>query len=159
MLARHSPAGRVEKFEYNAAHGQLSRYTAADGAEWQYCYDERGLPVSLVSPQGEETRLAYTPQGLLSGIFRQDERRLGIEYDHHNRPETLTDVMGREHHTEYSGHDLPVKMRGPSGQSVRLQWQQHHKLSGIERAGTGAEGFRYDRHGNLLAWTDGNGVV
>ncbi|MGA5965016.1 RHS repeat protein, partial [Escherichia coli] len=80
-------------------------------------------------------------------------------YDHHNRPETLTDVMGREHHTEYSGHDLPVKMRGPGGQSVRLQWQQHHKLSGIERAGTGAEGFRYDRHGNLLAYTDGNGVV
>ncbi|HDW2907015.1 TPA: AHH domain-containing protein [Escherichia coli] len=170
----------MEKFEYNAAHGQLSRYTAADGAEWQYCYDERGLlsnitdpagqtwtqqcderglPVSLVSPQGEETRLAYTPQGLLSGIFRQDERRLGIEYDHHNRPETLTDVMGREHHTEYSGHDLPVKMRGPGGQSVRLQWQQHHKLSGLERAGTGAEGFRYDRHGNLLAYTDGNGVV
>ncbi|HHU0752107.1 TPA: RHS repeat-associated core domain-containing protein, partial [Escherichia coli] len=164
----------------NAAHGQLSRYTAADGAEWQYCYDERGLlsnitdpagqtwtqqcderglPVSLVSPQGEETRLAYTPQGLLSGIFRQDERRLGIEYDHHNRPETLTDVMGREHHTEYSGHDLPVKMRGPGGQSVRLRWQQHHKLSGLERTGTGAEGFRYDRHGNLLAWTDGNGVV
>ncbi|EMV6554396.1 type IV secretion protein Rhs, partial [Escherichia coli] len=180
LLARHSPAGRVEKFEYNAAHGQLSRYTAADGAEWQYCYDERGLlsnitdpagqtwtqqcderglPVSLVSPQGEETRLAYTPQGLLSGIFRQDERRLGIEYDHHNRPETLTDVMGREHHTEYSGHDLPVKMRGPGGQSVRLRWQQHHKLSGLERTGTGAEGFRYDRHGNLLAWTDGNGVV
>ncbi|EOT8894037.1 AHH domain-containing protein, partial [Escherichia coli] len=163
-----------------AAHGQLSRYTAADGAEWLYRYDERGLfsnitdpagqtwtqlcderglPVSLVSPQGEETRLAYTAQGLLSGIFRQDERRLGIEYDHHNRPETLTDVMGREHHTEYSGHDLPVKMRGPGGQSVRLQWQQHHKLSGIERAGTGAEGFRYDRHGNLLAYTDGNGVV
>ncbi|ELV29598.1 RHS Repeat family protein, partial [Escherichia coli 99.0815] len=180
LLARHSPAGRVEKFEYNAAHGQLSRYTAADGADWQYCYDERGLlsnitapagqtwtqqcderglPVSLVSPQGEETRLAYTPQGLLSGIFRQDERRLGIEYDHHNWPETLTDVMGREHHTEYSGHDLPVKMRGPGGQSVRLQWQQHHKLSGLERAGTGAEGFRYDRHGNLLAYTDGNGVV
>uniref|UniRef100_UPI000BE3CC1E PAAR domain-containing protein n=1 Tax=Escherichia coli TaxID=562 RepID=UPI000BE3CC1E len=179
LLARHSPAGRVEKFEYNAAHGQLSRYTAADSAVWQYRYDERGLlsnitdpagqtwtqqcderglPVSLVSPQGEETRLAYTPQGLLSGIFRQDERRLGIKYDHHNRPETLTDVMGREHHTEYSGHDLPVKMRGPGGQSVRLQWQQHHKLSGIERAGTGAEGFRYDRHGNLLAWTDGNGV-
>ena len=180
LLARHSPAGRVEKFEYNAALGQLSRYTAADGAEWLYRYDERGLlsnitdpagqtwtqqcderglPVSLVSPQGEETRLAYTAQGLLSGIFRQDERRLGIEYDHHNRPETLTDVMGREHHTEYSGHDLPVKMRGPGGQSVRLQWQQHHKLSGIERTGTGAEGFRYDRHGNLLAWTDGNGVV
>lgn len=180
LLARHSPAGRVEKFEYNAAHGQLSRYTAADGAEWQYRYDERGLlsnitdpagqtwtqqcderglPVSLVSPQGEETRLAYTAQGLLSGIFRQDERRLGIEYDHHNRPETLTDVMGREHHTEYSGHDLPVKMRGPGGQSVRLRWQQHHKLSGLERTGTGAEGFRYDRHGNLLAYTDGNGVV
>lgn len=176
LLARHSPAGRVEKFEYNAALGQLSPYTAADGAEWLYRYDERGLlsnitdpagqtwtqqcderglPVSLVSPQGEETRLAYTAQGLLSGIFRQDERRLGIEYDHHNRPETLTDVMGREHHTEYSGHDLPVKMRGPGGQSVRLQWQQHHKLSGIERAGTGAEGFRYDRHGNLLAYTDG----
>lgn len=176
LLARHSPAGRVEKFEYNAAHGQLSRYTAADGAEWLYRYDERGLlsnitdpagqtwiqlcderglPVSLVSPQGEETRLAYTAQGLLSGIFRQDERRLGIEYDHHNRPETLTDVMGREHHTEYSGHDLPVKMRGPGGQSVRLQWQQHHKLSGLERAETGAEGFRYDRHGNLLAYTDG----
>ncbi len=114
LLARHSPAGRVEKFEYNAALGQLSRYTAADGAEWLYRYDERGLlsnitdpagqtwtqqcderglPVSLVSPQGEETRLAYTAQGLLSGIFRQDERRLGIEYDHHNRPETRSMTM------------------------------------------------------------------
>ena len=30
---------------------------------------------------------------------------------------------------------------------------------GLERTGTGAEGFSYDRHGNLLAWTDGNGVV
>ncbi len=150
LLARHSPAGRVEKFEYNAALGQLSRYTAADGAEWLYRYDERGLlsnitdpagqtwtqqcderglPVSLVSPQGEETRLAYTAQGLLSGIFRQDERRLGIEYDHHNRPETLTDVMGREHHTEYSGHDLPVKMRGPGGQSVAYSALFDHGLA------------------------------
>ena len=67
--------------------------------------------------------------------------------------------MGREHHTEYSGHDLPVKMRGPGGQSVRLQWQQHHKLSGLERAETGAEGFRYDRHGNLLAYTDGKAAI
>ena len=40
-----------------------------------------------------------------------------------------------------------------------VQWQQHHKLSGLERAETDAEGFRYDRHGNLLAYTDGNGVV
>ncbi|MFL7106699.1 hypothetical protein IXX96_24520 [Escherichia coli] len=148
----------VRLYRYDE-RGLLSNITAPAGQTWTQLCDERGLPVSLVSPQGEETRLAYTAQGLLSGIFRQDERRLGIEYDHHNRPETLTDVMGREHHTEYSGHDLPVKMRGPGGQSVRLQWQQHHKLSGIERAGTGAEGFRYDRHGNLLAYTDGNGVV
>ncbi len=77
-----TPAGRVEKFEYNAAHGQLSRYTAADGAEWQYCYDERGLlsnitdpagqtwtqqcderglPVSLVSPQGEDPAGVHVP--------------------------------------------------------------------------------------------------
>ncbi|EPD6619803.1 hypothetical protein ACSC89_004805, partial [Salmonella enterica subsp. enterica] len=27
-----------------------------------------------------------------------------------------------------------------------------------QRSGTGAEGFEYDRHGNLLAYTDGNGV-
>ncbi|HAW9015925.1 TPA: type VI secretion system tip protein TssI/VgrG [Escherichia coli] len=150
LLARHSPAGRVEKFEYNAAHGQLSRYTAADGAEWQYRYDERGLlsnitdpagqtwtqqcderglPVSLVSPQGEETRLAYTAQGLLSGIFRQDERRLGIEYDHHNRPETLTDVMGREHHTEYSGHDPRAMLYN----AVQHQWLTEQQTGEIWR--------------------------
>uniref|UniRef100_UPI0015613B25 type VI secretion system tip protein TssI/VgrG n=2 Tax=Escherichia coli TaxID=562 RepID=UPI0015613B25 len=146
------------ELKFDDATGR-EQVTDPAGQTWTQQCDERGLPVSLVSPQGEETRLAYTAQGLLSGIFRQDERRLGIEYDHHNRPETLTDVMGREHHTEYSGHDLPVKMRGPGGQSVRLQWQQHHKLSGLERAETGAEGFRYDRHGNLLAYTDGNGVV
>lgn len=179
LLARQSPAGRLERFTYDTSHGQLTRYTAADGAVWRYSYDERGLlasvtdpagqtwtqkcderglPVSLVSPQGEETRLEYTPHGLLSGIFRRDERRLGVSYDSHNRMETLTDVMGREHHTEYSSHDLPVSMRGPGGQSATLQWQQHHKLSGLSRSGTGAEGFRYDRHGNLLVYTDGNGV-
>ncbi len=55
---------------------------------------------------------------------------------------------------------MPIRDRiERNTQSVRLQWQQHHKLSGLERTGTGAEGFRYDRHGNLLAWTDGNGVV
>ncbi|EPD6619823.1 hypothetical protein ACSC89_004828, partial [Salmonella enterica subsp. enterica] len=68
-------------------------------------------------------RLEYTPHGLLSGIFRRDERRLSVRYDRHNRPETLTDATGREHHTEYSGHDLPVRMRGPGGQDARLQWQ------------------------------------
>ncbi|HAE4697493.1 TPA: type IV secretion protein Rhs [Salmonella enterica subsp. enterica serovar Enteritidis] len=179
LLARQSPAGRLERFTYDTSHGQLTRYTAADGAVWRYSYDERGLlasvtdpagqtwtqkcderglPVSLVSPQGEETRLEYTPHGLLSGIFRRDERRLGVSYDSHNRMETLTDVMGREHHTEYSSHDLPVSLRGPGGQSATLQWQQHHKLSGLSRSGTGAEGFSYDRHGNLLVYTDGNCV-
>ncbi|ECK9504174.1 RHS repeat-associated core domain protein [Salmonella enterica subsp. enterica serovar Infantis str. SARB27] len=179
LLAKQSPAGRLERFTYDTSHGQLTRYTAADGAVWRYGYDERGLlasvtdpagqtwtqqcderglPVSLVSPQGEETRLEYTPHGLLSGIFRRDERRLSVRYDRHNRPETLTDATGREHHTEYSGHDLPVRMRGPGGQDARLQWQAHHKLSGLQRSGTGAEGFEYDRHGNLLAYTDGNGI-
>lgn len=82
-----------------------------------------------------------------------------MEYDHHNRPETLIDVMGREHHTKYSGHDLPIRMYGLSGQSARLQWRQHHELSDIERAGTGAEGFCCNHHGNLLVYADGNGVV
>lgn len=179
LLARQSPAGRLERFAYDASHGQLTRYTAADGAQWRYGYDargllasvtdpagqtwtqqcdERGLPVSLVSPQGEETRLEYTPHGLLSGIFRRDERRLSVRYDRHNRMETLTDAMSREHHTEYSSHDLPVRMRGPGGQDARLQWQAHHKLSGLQRSGTGTEGFEYDRHGNLLTYTDGNSV-
>ncbi|OXV25788.1 hypothetical protein CDL55_25700, partial [Escherichia coli] len=53
LLARHSPAGRVEKFEYNAALGQLSRYTAADGAEWLYRYDERGLLSNITDPAGQ----------------------------------------------------------------------------------------------------------
>ncbi|WP_082806304.1 RHS repeat-associated core domain-containing protein [Kluyvera intermedia] len=179
LLARLSPAGRLERFEYDTSHGQLTRYTAADGAVWQYAYDERGLlsaatdpggqtwtqrcderglPVCLVSPQGEETRLEYTPQGLLSGVFRRDEHRLGVSYDHHNRVETVTDVMGRSQQTEYNGHDLPVHVRGPGVQDARLQWQEHHKLSGLQRSGSGAEGFAYDRHGNLLTYTDGNGV-
>ncbi len=160
-VVKHSRSGEsVIKEEWvkelcQHCHGKGEVSTACRGCKGKgIVLDEKRTRL-----HGTPVYKAYTAQGLLSGIFRQDERRLGIEYDHHNRPETLTDVMGREHHTEYSGHDLPVKMRGPGGQSVRLQWQQHHKLSGIERAGTGAEGFRYDRHGNLLAYTDGNGVV
>ncbi|EHM3443951.1 TPA_asm: hypothetical protein GNC35_003053 [Salmonella enterica subsp. enterica serovar Enteritidis] len=47
-----------------------------------------------------------------------------------------------------------MSLRVPGGQSAKLQWQQHHKLSGLSRSGTGPEGFIYDRHGNLLGYTD-----
>ncbi|EGB9091096.1 hypothetical protein H8O98_004646, partial [Escherichia coli] len=40
---------------------------------------------------------------------------------------------------------------------LRQNFRIFQKLSGLERAETGAEGFRYDRHGNLLAYTDGTG--
>ncbi|MGQ0423139.1 RHS repeat domain-containing protein, partial [Bacillus sp. HC-Mk] len=64
LLARHSPAGRVEKFEYNAAHGQLSRYTAADGAEWLYRYDERGLFSNITDPAGQTWTQLCDERGL-----------------------------------------------------------------------------------------------
>ncbi|MBW6099514.1 RHS repeat protein [Escherichia coli] len=54
----------MEKFEYNAAHGQLSRYTAADGAEWQYRYDERGLLSNITDPAGQTWTQQCDERGL-----------------------------------------------------------------------------------------------
>lgn len=180
LLVCYFFVGWVEKFEYNVVYGQLSCYMVVDGVEWQYCYDECGLfsniidfvgqmwiqqcdecglLVSLVLLQGEEIWLVYIVQGLLLGIFCQDEWCLGIEYDYYNWLEIFIDVMGCEYYIEYSGYDLLVKMCGFGGQLVWLQWQQYYKLSGIEWVEIGVEGFCYDCYGNLLVYMDGNGVV
>ncbi|QED78864.1 RHS repeat protein [Escherichia coli] len=43
---------------------QLSRYTAADGAEWQYRYDERGLLSNITDPAGQTWTQQCDERGL-----------------------------------------------------------------------------------------------
>ncbi|HAH6138802.1 TPA: DcrB-related protein [Escherichia coli] len=140
------------QFTFNEGHIQLP-------SQWQ----DQSMQV-LVSTDNSGINLVITreavPQGTLTPELYQEtlalyQGKLDGYTEHACREITLAESPAWLLDYSWNGPED----EGNQGRIDQIQWQQHHKLSGIERAGTGAEGFRYDRHGNLLAYTDGNGVV
>ncbi|HAH1332061.1 TPA: type IV secretion protein Rhs, partial [Escherichia coli] len=167
LLARHSPAGRVEKFEYNAALGQLSRYTAADGAEWQYRYDKDTLQLTeVINPQGESYRYIldncgrvteerdwggvvwryrYDADGLCTARVNGLEETILYSRDAAGR---LAEVITPEGKTQYA-YDKSGRLTGifsPDGTSQRTGYDERGRVN-VTTQGRRAIEYHYpDEH-------------
>ena len=91
-------------------------------------------------PNGVETRIEYTPEGLLAKVERRDGETLltsvAVEYDGNGRPVSYTDQQNRVKRFEYDAFGQLVRELLPDETAV---------------------GYAYDRLGNLARVTDQNG--
>ncbi|WP_058910611.1 RHS repeat-associated core domain-containing protein [Entomohabitans teleogrylli] len=150
-------AGNAWCYEYNH-QGRLSKIVDPLGHEWQQTYNRLGRPVHIFSPTGEKTELYYHPDGLLAGIIHPDNSSRRYLYDAHKRVNQITDEAGRSWQLEYNRRDQPETVIQPGQIRTHLHWQQHGRLSQVDYADRTTASYRYDRHGNLVCHTDGNGV-
>ncbi|MBN3345223.1 RHS repeat protein, partial [Pectobacterium brasiliense] len=183
LLREISPAGRVVEFAYLEDTGLVSTFTDGSGHQWQYTYDDherligitdplgrnwawqydsKGNPQSLTGPDNSEVRFAWNRYGLLTEVSDQNGQvQASLFYDHRQRLLSATDAESRTQQLRYDQQDRLTTWTRPDGSTYRLgyrraSWKLPEQLL---RPDDKQEQRQYDKHNNLLNYTDGNGAV
>ncbi|APS30710.1 PAAR domain-containing protein [Pectobacterium brasiliense] len=183
LLREISPAGRVVEFAYLDDTGLVSTFTDGSGHQWQYAYDDherligitdplgrhwswqydsKGNPQSLTGPDNSEVRFAWNRYGLLTEVSDHNGQvQASLFYDHRQRLLSATDAESRTQQLRYDQQDRLTTWTRPDGSTYRLgyrraSWKLPEQLL---RPDDKQEQRQYDKHNNLLNYTDGNGAV
>ncbi|MCE9732383.1 RHS repeat-associated core domain-containing protein [Pectobacterium sp. IFB5596] len=183
LLREISPAGRVVEFAYLDNSGLVSTFTDGSGHQWHYDYDHyerltgitdplgrswawqydsKGNPLSLTGPDASEVRFAWNRYGLLTEVSDEQGRtQASLFYDHRQRLMSATDAESRTQQLRYDQQDRLTSWTRPDGATYRLgyrraSWKLPEQLI---RPDNKQEQRQYDKHNNLLHYTDGNGSV
>ncbi|WP_205624388.1 RHS repeat-associated core domain-containing protein [Pectobacterium carotovorum] len=183
LLREISPAGRVVEFAYLDDTGLVSTFTDGSGHQWQYAYDDherligitdplgrnwawqydsKGNPQSLTGPDNSEVRFAWNRYGLLTEVSDQNGQvQASLFYDHRQRLLSATDAESRTQQLRYDQQDRLATWTRPDGSTYRLgyrraSWKLPEQLL---RPDDKQELRQYDKHNNLLNYTDGNGAM
>ncbi|AFI90760.1 RHS repeat-associated core domain-containing protein [Pectobacterium parmentieri] len=183
LLREISPAGRAVEFAYLGDSGLVSTFTDGSGHAWHYAYDDHerligitdplgrrwvwqydnnGNPLSLTGPDASEMRFAWNRYGLLTEVSDQNGHvQASLFYDHRQRLLSATDAEARTQQLRYDQQDRLTTWTRPDGATYRLgyrraSWRLPEQLI---RPDEKEEKRQYDKHNNLLNYTDGNGAV
>ncbi|MEI7159691.1 type IV secretion protein Rhs, partial [Pectobacterium parmentieri] len=183
LLREISPAGRAVEFAYLGDSGLVSTFTDGSGHAWHYAYgdherligitdplgrrwvwqyDNNGNPLSLTGPDASEVRFAWNRYGLLTEVSDQNGHvQASLFYDHRQRLLSATDAEARTQQLRYDQQDRLTSWTRPDGATYRLgyrraSWRLPEQLI---RPDEKEEKRQYDKHNNLLNYTDGNGAV
>lgn len=182
LLREISPAGRVVEFAYLGDSGLVSTFTDGSGHQWRYDYDAHhrlsgitdplgrawawqydfsGKPQSLTGPDASEVHFAWNRYGLLTEV--SDERgqvQANLFYDHRQRLMSVTDGELRTQQLRYDRQDRLTAWTRPDGSTYRLGYRRASWIlpEQLIRPDQREEQRRYDKHNNLLLYTDGNGA-
>ncbi|ROP59946.1 RHS repeat-associated protein [Enterobacter sp. BIGb0383] len=183
LLREVSPAGRVVEFSYLEESGLVTTFTDGSGGVWSYDYDENerlcgfsdplgrswdwvfdeaGNPEKLTGPDAGEMRFSWNRYGLLTEVSDQaGDVQARLNYDHRRRLLSTTDAEGRTQQLRYDRQDRVVQLQGPDGARFGLGYRRESwKLpEQLIRPDEREERRHYDKHHNLVSYTDGNGAL
>ena len=89
-------------------------------------------------------------QARLQATYRYDPRHRLIE---------TQDAEQRRIQLSYNGEDQISQLQTAGGKFWQYGYTRHQKLAHIHRPNQSTESQTYDRHGNLVKYTDANGVI
>ncbi|WP_109079086.1 PAAR domain-containing protein, partial [Aggregatibacter kilianii] len=146
LVRIEDPIGRVwtsqeEKTDENAT----ALFTAPDGSQTAFVRNEFGLLTHVVSKSAQQSARAQ-----LQAAFRYDPRHRLIE---------TQDAEQRRIQLTYNGEDQISQLQSAGGKFWQYGYSRHQKLAHIHRPNQSTESQTYDRHGNLVKYTDANGVI
>ena len=183
LLREISPAGRVTAFTYLEETGLVTTFTDGSGHVWSYDYDENerlcgfsdplgrswdwvfdeaGNPEKLTGPDAGEMRFSWNRYGLLTEVSdRTGDVQARLNYDHRRRLLSATDAEGRTQQLRYDNQDRVVQLQRPDGARFGLGYRRESwKLpEQLIRPDEREERRQYDKHHNLVSYTDGNGAL
>ncbi|MCI7353449.1 MAG: hypothetical protein MSH39_06745, partial [[Actinobacillus] rossii] len=115
-------------------------FTAPDGSTTEFIRNQYGLLTEVKSTFGKHQyteQFYFDPRHRLVEAQDAEQRRIQLGYDDKDRFNCLTNAHGKQWHYGYNAH---------------------HKLTHIARPNQSEEKHHYDRHGNLIRYTDANSV-
>jgi RHS repeat-associated protein len=179
LTARTDPLGHTTRYDYDAA-GNLTGVTRPDGSRQVAEYDERRVPVTVVTADGAVWRQETDDTGRVSSLVDPLGVRTTYTYDDAGNLATVTDALGNVTRTEWNAAGLPVTVTDPLGATTRYTYDQFGRpqritdpLGGVtvlswtveglpltERTPDGAaRRWSYDGEGNVRETVDPLGQV
>lgn len=183
VVTQLSPFGRLTRFAY--LPGRVSAISDADGSRSNtWVADERGRLVAVTDTDGNTTRLSWDRWGNQVMALDAQGRRTVREFDERGRMVTemlpsgamtclsydgldrLTSTVSVEDGREVSRTTVsyeadqcqPSEIVDGEGGITRMVWDAGLLVEATDPTGVRVS-FEYDRHGDLIASTDGAGNV
>ena len=149
LTSTTDPKGNVTRYTYDAA-GNLTQVSAPEGASTQIKVDQRGLPVSIMSAEHNETTLDYNIYGNLT---RVSNKAIGqsktLDYDAASRVTTVSDAVGNKSHYRYNNVDQVLEQINAAGHSTKFAYDANDNLTDVTNAKGGVTSMSYD---NVTDW-------
>ena len=132
--------GRTENAVSYTASGYVESVRNVFGQQTRNDYDRYNRLVRTVLPNGVETRIEYTPEGLLAKVERRDGETLltsvAVKYDGDGRPVSYTDQQNRVKRFEYDAFGRLVRGMRPASPMVRrkrdfFEWEFTKKMNAV----------------------------
>ena len=134
LIEKTDPLGNTTYNQYDRL-GRLCK-TTQSGLTTTFAYEDGGLLASTTTPRGATTSRFYTTNGLLQAEVYPDGTQTCLTYDFFGRP--IQEIK--------NGVTTTIEYDDALRQEVRIK-------AGVE------EIYRFDSHGNLLSFTDGEGYI
>ena len=147
LVRIEDPIGRVwTAQEEKTAENSTALFTAPDGSQTAFVRNAFGLLTHVKSKTAQQS----PAQARLQATYRYDPRHRLIE---------TQDAEQRRIQLSYNGEDQISQLQTAGGKFWQYGYTRHQKLAHIHRPNQSSESQTYDRHGNLVKYTDANGVI
>jgi RHS repeat-associated protein len=138
------------------ARGNRTRFENAEGAVWQWAYDERDRLLVAMDPLGRTTRYTYGEHLLPTALVAPNGATWRFMHDKYGRQICVVDPLGAsvEYVFDERGLLCGTKRDGVSVVTSKREW---HGQVGVFRDVRGETRFEYDYWGRLTAVTTKEG--
>ena len=168
VTAFTDPMGNQWKYAYNEDE-QLVRIEDPIGRVWT-AQEEKTTENStalFTAPDGSQTAFVRNAFGLLTHVLSKTAQQSPAQarlqatyhYDPRHRLVETQDAEQRRIQLSYNGEDQISQLQTAGGRFWQYGYTRHQKLAHIHRPNQSTESQTYDRHGNLVKYTDANGVI
>jgi RHS repeat-associated protein len=167
------------RYEYNRTN-RIRKVKNRFAEEFEFSYNRLGLRERLRFPNGIVAEYRYHPSGALSDlVFKNNggkalrtyryeydttgnlskciedgSRTTDYEYDKQGKLTKIVRDGGRNRSYVYDRSGNRIRMEDSGGQKISYHFNAMHQLTGA-----GGQSLKYDRDGNLISKTDGDGVT
>lgn len=122
----------MQNYEYDSS-GRLTRYLDPTLSQWRISVNDRGLPTSIVTPEGAQN---------------------GYTYDRYYMQSSYTDLSGNSEVYTYDGYSRLIRIKYPDGGVKELEYDERGNVVNIKEQGGDEFIMTYDRNGRLVRITD-----